>query len=322
MDLNWSFGVGRDSLSFGYKYGWKWDDQRIKGATAFRGKQFNRTRDFDMSWIRPLIGRTRMTFKYHEGLSQDIAENVYNQNDKDRLQTDVSLRLEREWPQKFNTSMIFSYKQAQDISIRESRSSNNNIKDSYEISPSYLWTLAPWLTWNQSYQVFIQYTDYTFSELESVNRDDNYNKRGNLSTKVTIKPTARLDVVVQHDYNKRFSATRTKTDAVGRSFYRKDQNQTISKIDLSLTFRVANGVTLEGATYQTEDTKNILTGRTRTTITRSGEVWVGAKLSRKWGRTNPLEFYAMVKKYNAYGPAVNETSADYWEADVWMKWEF
>ncbi len=322
MDLNWSFGVGRDSLSFSYKYLWKWDDQRIKGATAFRGRQYNKSRDFDMTWLRPLIGSTLMTFKYHEGLSQDIAQNVYNQNDKDRLLTDVSLRLDRDWPGEFKTALIFSYKQAQDISIRESRSSNNNIKDSYEISPTYLYHVAPWLTWDQSYQVFIQYTDYTFSELESVNRDDNYNKRGNLSTKVTIKPTSRLDVVVQHDYNKRFNATRVTTDASGRSFYHKDQNQTISKIDLSLTFRVASGVTLQGATYQTEDTKNIFGVRDRTTITRSGQVWVGAKVNRKWGRTNPLELSALVKKYNAYGPAVNETSADYWEADVWLKWEF
>jgi len=30
----------------------------------------------------------------------------------------------------------------------------------------------------------------------------------------------------------------------------------------------------------------------------------------------------MVKKYNAYGPSVSETSANYWETDVWMKWTF
>ncbi len=322
MDLNWSFGVGRDSLSLSYKYLWKWDDQRIKGATLLRGRQINKRRDLDLTWLRPLIGSTRMTFKYHEGLSQDIAEHVYNQNDKDRLQTDVSVRLDREWPEKFKTTMILSYKQAQDISIRESRSSNNNIKDSYEISPGYVWYLAPWLTWDQSYQIFIQYTDYTFSDLESVNRDDNYNKRGNLSTKVTIKPTKRLDVVVQHDFNRRFNATRVITDATGQSFYNTDQNQTISKIDLGLKFRVADGVTLEGATYQTEDTKNVFGIRERTTITRSGEVWVGTKVNQKWGGTNPLELSAMVKKYNAFGPGVNETSADYWEADVWLKWSF
>ncbi len=322
MDLNWSFGVGRDSLSLSYKYLWKWDDQRIKGATIFRGRQVNKRRDFDLTWLRPLIGSTRMTFKYHEGLSQDIAEHVYNQNDKDRLQTDVSMRLDREWPDIFKTTMILSYKQAQDISIRESRSSNNNIKDSYEISPGYVWFLSPWLTWAQNYQIFIQYTDYTFSELESVNRDDNYNKRGNLSTKVTIKPTPRLDIVVQHDFNKRFNATRVITDATGRSFYHKDQNQTISKVDLGITFRVTKGVTLEGATYQTEDTKNIFGTSKRTTITRSGEVWVGTKIKQKWGKTNPLELSAMVKKYNAFGPGINETSADYWEADMWLKWSF
>lgn len=322
MNLTWSTKVGRDSLALSYKYSWKWDDQRIKEATAFRGKQFTKGRDFDLTWERPLIERTRMLFRYHEGLTQDIAENLYNQNDKDRLLTDASLRLSREWPNLFRTSMIFSYKQAQDLSIRESRSSNNNIKDTYEISPTYLWTISPWLTLDQSYQIFIQYTDYTFSELEAVSRSDNYNKRGNLSTKVTINPTSRLDVIVQHDYNKRFNATRTKTDASGRSFYNKDQIQAINKVDLAIRFRATPDVTFEGATYQTRDAKDLLGNVETTTITHSGQAWVGARVNKRWGKTNPMEVQAVVKKYNAYGPAVRETSADYWEADVWMKWSF
>jgi hypothetical protein len=51
-------------------------------------------------------------------------------------------------------------------------------------------------------------------------------------------------------------------------------------------------------------------------------MWVGAQVRRKWFRENPLELSAMVRKYNAFGPSVTETSSDYWEADVWLKWEF
>ena len=218
--------------------------------------------------------------------------------------------------------MIFGFKQSGDFSIRESRSSNNNIKDSYEITPGYVWTVAPWLTWDQNYQVFIQYTDYVYSNLEAINRDDNYNKRGNLSTKVTVKPTRRLDLVVRHDYNRRFNATATATDAGGKTFYHKDVIQTISKINFGLTFRAAPGVTLEGATYQTEDLKDSF-GRVQTTTrTSAGEVWVGARVNQRWGGAKPVELSAMVKKFNAYGPSVNETSADYWQADIWLKWEF
>jgi hypothetical protein len=49
---------------------------------------------------------------------------------------------------------------------------------------------------------------------------------------------------------------------------------------------------------------------------------VGAQVSRKWGKDNPLELSAMVRKFNAYGPSVTATSADYWDADVWLKWSF
>jgi hypothetical protein len=51
-------------------------------------------------------------------------------------------------------------------------------------------------------------------------------------------------------------------------------------------------------------------------------MWVGAQVHQKWFATNPLELSAMVRKYNAFGPSVTENSADYWEADVWLKWEF
>ena len=49
---------------------------------------------------------------------------------------------------------------------------------------------------------------------------------------------------------------------------------------------------------------------------------MGCRVEQQWGATNPLELSAVVKKYNAFGPSVTETSADYWEADVWLKWEF
>lgn len=322
MDLSWGVGVGRDSIVVAYRYLWRWDDQRIKGATASRGRQYTKSRNCDVTWYRTLFAATRMTMKFHEGLDQDIAENVHNQNDKDRQQTDYSVRLERDWPFRFRTTMIFAFKESGDIAIRESRSSNNSIKDSYEITPGYLWTVAPWLTWDQNYQVFIQYTDYVYSGLETVNRDDNYNKRGNLATKVTVKPTRRLDLTVRHEYNRRFNATATATDAGGNTFYHKDVIQTISKISFALVFRPAAGVTVEGATYQTEDLKDSF-GRVQTeTRTASGEVWLGTKISQRFGQGAPGELSAMVKRYYAYGPSVNETSADYWEADVWLKWRF
>lgn len=313
--------VGVDSLSVSYDYGWKWDDQTIQGATAKRGRQYNKRRDLDFDWERPLFKQTRFQLHYRVGLSQDIAEAEYNANDKDRLQTDFSVQLNRTWPQKFTTKLLVLYREVQDISIRANRSSNNNIKDTFEITPSYTWYTSSWLTWDQSYRLYIQYTDYVFSDLEQVTRQDNYNKRGNLTTRVTLHPTKRLGLIFRHDYNKKFNATKSGEDAAGTVFYARDLNQTISKLDMAMTFKVMPGVTLEAATYRTRDDRENIRGDKVTEILNfSGELWVGARIVQSW--PNSASFSAIIKKFNAFGPSVSATSASYWEADIWLKWEF
>lgn len=322
LDLTLTYGAGRDSFSVSYDYLLKWDDQRYKNATANRGRQYNKARDYEFNYYRDLFRATTLNLRYHEGLGQDIAENRHNENDKDRHQSDFSARMDRNWFNKFRATLVFAYQQTQDFNISESRSSNNNVKDSYEVSPGYDWTIAPWLNLDQSYRVYIQYTNYSFSGMEGVTRQDDYNKRGNLATRVTIDPTSRLNITLRHDFNKRFAATKSVTDAAGNSYYRRDLNQTISKIELYLKFTAAPGVTLEASTYRTRDDRETFGIIDKTTRNLSGEMWVGARVSEKWFATNPLELSAMVRKYNAFGPSVTETSSDYWEADVWLKWEF
>jgi hypothetical protein len=327
MDLAFTYAAGRDSFALGYDYLWKWDDQRYKNATENRGKQVNKARDYEIRYFRDLFRRTKLNLRYHEGLAQDIAQappegDRPNENDKDRHQADISARLERTWVGKFRASMVFAYQQVQDFNIRESKSSNNNVKDSYELSPGYAWTISPWLSLDQSYRVYIQYTDFSYDALESVNREDDYNKRGNLATKVVIDPTSRLNITLRHDYNKRFSATKTGADASGSAFYHRDLNQTINKIELIMRFVAVQGVTLEASTYRTRDNRENFGSKNSVTENFSGEMWVGTTVRRRWFQKNPLELSAMVRKYNAFGPSVTETSSDYWETDVWLKWEF
>ncbi len=327
MDLSLTYAVGPDSFAVSYDYLWRWDDQRYKNATENRGKQYNKARDYEFRYFRDLFRHTKLNLRYHEGLSQDIAEENAqghrpNENDLDRHQADISARLERNWIGKFRATMVFTYQQVQDLNIRESRSSNNNVKDSYELSPGYAWTISPLISLDQSYRVYIQYTDFLYSNLETVNRSDDYSKRGNLATKVIIDPSNRLKITLRHDYNKRFSATKTGVDASGNAFYHRDLNQTINKIELAFRFVVTQGVTLEASTYRTRDDRENFGTRDTTTRTYSGEMWVGTQVRRRWFQKNPLELSVMVRKYNAFGPSVTETSSDYWEADIWLKWEF
>ena len=98
-----------------------------------------------------------MLMRYGTDLTQDTAENQYNANDKDRLGEDFSITLSRNWIPDLNVSMVYDYRTTQDLSLRETRSSNNNIKDSYEIQPGYTWQVAPWLELYQNYKLYIQY---------------------------------------------------------------------------------------------------------------------------------------------------------------------
>ncbi len=316
-----SFGAGRDSFMINYDWLWKWDDQRYKNATANRGKQYVKSRDFAVSWFREVFSATDMTLKLHQGLNQDSAENGFNDNDKDRVASDLNLKFERAWTG-FRTQLAFNYNEVEDLSLNSSRSSGNNVKDSYEIAPGYTWDLADWLMLTQSYRLYIQYTDYVYSDLPDVSRNDDYNKRGIINTVFSIDVSEQLALTVKHDYNKRFNATRTSTDAAGSSAYSKDQVQTNNKINLALKYEAAEGVVLEAATFRAKDDKQTFGVTDRITTTFSGEIWVGAQVRKKWGTENPLELSAMVRKYNAYGPSITETSADYWDADVWLKWSF
>lgn len=321
-DFNLSFQAGRDSFSIGYKYLWKWDDQLTKGSSLSRGKQYRKDRELKLFWQRNLFKATQMTMRYGTGLNQDTAENGYVANDKDNLRYDFSMDLKRVWPQKFTVNMIFSFKQNQSLALNSNKSANNNIKDSFEIAPNYSWPVSPWLTFSQSYRIYIQYTDYVYSQMEAVSREDNYNKRGNLTTNVKIKASKRLEVNVKHDYNKRFNAEKTNEGSTGSNAYFVNQKQNINKIDFSFVFKVSTGVTLEGATFSTRDEKTSI-GVTETISERlEGKVWVGARVNRKWGTKRPLELSAMIKKHNAYGPSLSASSADYWESDIWLKWEF
>jgi len=321
-DFSVSFIAGQDSFHVGYQYKWKWDDQLTKGSTISRGRQYRKERDLKLFWSRILFAGTKMTMRLGTGLDQDTAENGYVSTDKDNLRNDYSVRLERAWPEKFSATMIFAYKENHALALNSNQSANNNIKESYEIAPGYSWPLSPWLTFSQSYRIYIQYTDLLYSHFEDASRDDNYNKRGNLTTNVKIKASERLEINVKHDYNKRYNADKTNEGSTGSSEYFVNQKQNINKIDLAFKFKVATGVTLEGATYSTRDEKTTISIEDKVAERLEGKIWVGARVNKKWGKDNPIELSAMIKKFNAYGPSISEASSDYWESDIWLKWEF
>jgi hypothetical protein len=320
--------VGRDSFVVAYRYEWSWDDQRFAGATSSRGRQYRKSREFSLDWFRKIFKRTTLSGRYRTELSQDIAQNMFNENDRDRLAEDARLRLEARWPQRFTATLLTEYQRVDDISIRASRSANNNARRTYEVAPSYRYFFGPRLEFAQIFRMYIQYQDHAFAHLPEVNKNDTFNKRGNVATSVNWKPNDRVGVVIKHDYNQRYNGTRTASDAAGNVLYRRDQQQTINRIELGLNWTAvewtrSESLKFQTATYRTLDSVERFGTTSSVTDRYSGELWLGATLNRKWGPpSRPLSLDARVRRYLAYGPNVTETSSDYWEADVKLRWTF
>ncbi len=321
-NLSLGFPVGRDSLSVAYIFKWSWDDQTFQGATLPRGRQYSKTREFKLDWRRQLFRNTRLTGIFVTGLAQETAENQFNENDRDRLTGDASLKLDTLWPKRFGTGLLFQYRSTEDINLRATKSANNNFRQTFEIAPSYDWPVASWLKVAQVFRLYIQYQEYTFGNVVGVNKDDNYNKRGNLTTTVTANPTTRLTVTGKYDYGSRFNATRSRTDAAGNDFYRRDQEQFTSRIDLDFTYKISPWLTLDTTTYRAKDRLETLGTPPQQTVNYSGEMTVGATVSKTWSGANPVILAGRVKKHQAYGPNVTENNRDYWDADISLKWSF
>jgi hypothetical protein len=326
VDLSFRYGP-QDSLVLSYEYSYHWDNQIYQGGSGTRGRQTNERREVQLALYHRLFPHTRVTGRLQTYLDQDIAEIVqrpnfigpFNENDRDRLETNASLQFNSDWSGRFRTTMIFGVKRYEDLSLRASRSANNNVKETYEVTPGYLWNFAPWMDISQDYGMYIQYTDYKYDALPSVNQDDEYNKRGTLTTRVTMRPSERLSLTISHEYNARSNASRTRTDAAGTDFYRTDIDQRISTVNLSMTFKPTNWLRFESATFRTKDLKDTFGTTVRTDDLRSGEIWLGGAVNRRWGSR---ELAATFKRHFANGPNVQESNARYWDADVSFSWKF
>jgi hypothetical protein len=321
LDADWS--AETDTLSLSYNYMWRWDDQTYRNATVPRGRQIAKNRELTSDWSHRLFRHSSLRLRGQQILNQQIAERQFNDNDRDRLESNWSVSLATDWTNVFRTTATFAYRHVEDIAIRRNRSANNNYKDTYEVRAGYFWPLESWLQLSQDYRLEIQFTDYVYDALPSITLRDDYNKRGNLSTRVTLKPSSRLRFNLVQEQSARFNAGKSSENAAGDAVYARDLEQRISTISCGLTYQVQPGFTLEGATQRTKDVNTTFGARGSSRPRLGGQVWVGGTYSRTLGAPEDgPSLTARVKKYYAYGPNVQVANSDYWDADIALGWKF
>ena len=320
-DVSLSFRLGSaDSLRLSYKYLWGWSDQTYQGATIPRGRQVTTSQTVKALWVHQLFADTDLVLNLNNGISQDIAQNMFNQNDRDRIDASANLKLRTLWDNGVSVDLVFDARRVEDISIRSSRSANNSVKDTYEISPQYSWPVARWLDIEQSFRVWIQYTDFLFSDLEAVNKQDDFNKRGNLETSVILHPNQRLRVTMRHNHSITLNGKKISDDVVGNSYYFFESDQRVDKLNVSLAYRVNDWFSLEGTTYSGRDLKESYGDRITVTDRYSGDVGVGCSVDKGFGQGRNLKL--SVRKIYAHGPSIRDEGKDYWDADFQLNWGF
>ncbi len=213
--------------------------------------------------MHDLFEHTDLRVNLTTALTQDIAEGRFNENDRDRLDSGANVKIGTQWPNGFDVGLVFDARRTEDVAIRSSRSANNSIKETYEINPSYGWNLSRWINLDQNFRVWIQYTDYVYSDLEEVNKQDDFNKRGNLETKLTLTPNRRLRVVLSHNYNIKLNGKKTNTNAAGYSYYFRESDQRINKLNVAINYKVYDWFRFEATTFKGRDLKESFGTTTR-----------------------------------------------------------
>ncbi|MHB8080142.1 MAG: hypothetical protein ACYDIE_12915 [Candidatus Krumholzibacteriia bacterium] len=321
VDAGWT--AGTDTIGVAYNYMWVWDDQTYRNATAPRGRQISKNRELTTEWAHRLFTHSALRLRGQQILNQQIAQRQFNDNDRDRLENNWSASLVTDWSSVFRTTGTFAYRHVEDIAIRRNRSANNNFKDTYEMRAGYFWPLEPWLQLRQDYRLEIQFTDYLYDYLPTITLRDDYNKRGNLSSRVTLKPSPRLSFNLGQEYSVRSNAGKVSQDVAGNAAYARELEQRISTVSFGLIYQVQPQFTLEGATERTRDVKTTFGSRPSSLPRLGGQVWIGGTYSRTIGQPeNGRSLTARVKKYYAYGPNVQAANADYWDADISLGWKF
>jgi hypothetical protein len=176
---------------------------------------------------------TTLSGRYRTELTQDIAENEFNENDRDRLTEEA--RLQARGPlapalPRLAADRVPAGRRHQHPRLALGQQQRAPHLRGRARLPLLLQS-ASW-NWPRPSACTSSTRTTPSPTCRTVNKDDTFNKRGNLATTVTLKPTSRLDLVVKHDYNQRYNGTRTVRDAAGNTFYRRDQIQTINRIEL------------------------------------------------------------------------------------------
>jgi hypothetical protein len=242
----------------------RWDDRRSPGEEDLRGKHFSVSNNIRFTLEQGVMAATDLKLSWSQDLSQQIYDYdlTIGTQDVDILTDLVEAQLKSQAFDALTMSITGSVKQTQNIYIdAEQVASNNRDQDVWKVTGDYTWDLTPSVSFGQSYQLSIDYTDYHYSYVPEVDRQDTYYKRTQMRSELGVDLPLRSSFHLNHVVDRTRGGEKTVVAGFESSGYSDDPTRRQDE------HRVAAGVTVPvlGYTFALETNKTFRTrGETAT----------------------------------------------------------
>ncbi len=258
----------------------RWDDRRPPDTGELRGRHYTVSDNISFTMDQYLLGATSLRLIY----AQDLAQQIYDYklatgtSNTDVLSNRYESRLSSKAIDRVNVTLAASYKTSSNIFLDALQVANNNRDlDTWKVTGDYKWTMTPAVSFGQSYQLSIDYTDYHYSYVPEINRRDKFYKRTQMKTDLDITLPGAVGFSVSHVVDRTRGGTKEMVGGVESLSYTDDvsRRQDEQRLQLGLHIPVF-GYT---ASVQTSHVYRLLRGQSEET---QGDLRIGLKGQSKF----------------------------------------
>ncbi|HKI83274.1 MAG TPA: hypothetical protein VKA63_02970, partial [Candidatus Krumholzibacteria bacterium] len=233
-----------------------WDDRRSRGSKELRGKHFSNSNSVSFTIDQHLLGATDLKVLYAEDLTQQVYDYKLETGtlDIDVLSKRVDARLSSDAFSKIKVTLTGTYKTAANVFLDAKQVANNNRdQNTWKVSGDYAWQLTQAVSFSQSYQLGIDYTDYYYSYVPEVNQRDKFYKRTQLKTDLNLKLPGAASFGLSHSVDRTRGGNKLLQDDVEASGYTDDlaRRQDEQRLNASVSFPLVLGYKVSVETNRT-----------------------------------------------------------------------
>lgn len=233
-----------------------WDDRRSRGSSQLRGKHFSNSNSVSFTIDQHLLGATDLKVLYAEDLTQQVYDYKLETGtlDIDLLSKRVDARLSSEAFSKIKVTVTGSYKTSANIYLDAKQVANNNRdQNTWKVSGDYAWQLTQALSFSQSYQLGIDYTDYYYSYVPQVNQRDKFYKRTQLKTDLNLMLPGASSFTLSHTVDRTRGGNKLLQNDVELGSYTDDlaRRQDEQRMRASVMFPLVMGYKVSVETNRT-----------------------------------------------------------------------